>query len=113
MEVNKGALYALAAFYERLPHRTNGRTANTYFCSDDRKYLSEELQMCTLHINYSELRKAVDQMETFFKFPSGMNYNATFYCHITCADVAKFIRYIAKHSKFPPKKRLHYHNHAT
>jgi len=98
MIVNKKALYALAAYYEAC--------GNNFNDTSDRLLLFDMFVLCIDDsFNEKEVKRSFVHMEIFFKFKK---HHDT-YVHSICDQcVAKFLRYIAKHSKFPPIKRLHY-----
>ncbi len=102
MIVNKKALYALANYYE---------ACNLNMCATpkERKQLADLFIPCVQEsFNEKEIYRNFGHMEIFFKFRIALDYTPAYTQHVDDMCIAKLLRYIAKHSKFPPLKRLHY-----
>jgi len=104
MKVNVKALYALASYYAVFPCKeTNGWNSTTYFHRDERHKLWLDFQMHISEIALKESKYVIMHLGLFFK-PSRLD--SVYITHITCNDVAKFLRYVAKNAKFPPHYSL-------
>ncbi len=102
MIVNKKALYALANYYDSCEQGYQNRK--------DRMLLYDMFVPCIDEAFDEKVVKGnLLHMEIYFKHHlfEGLS-NSVYEHHIDDKCVAKLLRYIAKHSKFPPLKRLHY-----